>query len=434
MSAAENRHHLSVVPGGAMELIAGLSLSVLLLLVFVLPQSFAALKLPFLFVTFAAVAVGAVGGRWRVDTGFVAYYLCFCILALAWSMVGLFRGNPIQAIAEALRVYIVFMLIYCGLTLYISNIRYQQYADRLIAYASLGIGMTTLYALADHFYELGWLSQAVKDQLYMQVGIHPGYTQMNNVNIGMLVFIVPYLLSRVLYGPRTGFLLILALLVGLLSAVLASRRVVLVLFIITPALVFGMALFTGRLSRRCYLACTTFYAFVAVAVLGGGILLGLGDFALLEGFLGRLASAFDVSPDAPRPAQHAALISGFSEHYLLGSGFGGIADVIRSEERPWTYELTYSRLLFNSGLLGVLLLGGLLIAYFLAALRKIRNSVHAELYMAFLCGFLAMVIAAASNPYLSSFDFIFAFSLIPLILNSKDNCDGVNTQGGESTG
>jgi hypothetical protein len=29
---------------------------------------------------------------------------------------------------------------------------------------------------------------------------------------------------------------------------------------------------------------------------------------------------------------------------IAGSGFGGITDVVRSDERPWTFELTYSRL------------------------------------------------------------------------------------------
>lgn len=432
MSASAEQHHLSLTLGGAMEAITWLSLSVLLLLMFVLPQSFAQLKLPFLAATLAAVAVGTVGGRWRVNTSLVIYYLCFCLLALAWSMIGLLRGNPIQAILEAVRVYVVFMLIYFGLAVCISNSRYQYYADRLIAWASLGIGVTTLYALADHVYGLGWLPQALKDELFMQVGVHPGYTQMNNVNIGMLVFILPYLLSRLLLTPRTSPLLLLALLVGLLSAVLASRRAVLVLFMITPALVFGVALFAGRLSRRCYLACATFYALAVIVVLGGSVLVGLGDHILLEGFLGRLASAFEGSPDAPRPAQHAALLAGFKEHYLLGSGFGGVVSVIRSEGRPWTYELTYSRLLFNSGVIGTLLLGGLLSAYFLAALRKIRNSVHAEIYIALLCGFLAMLIAAASNPYLSSFDFVFAFSIIPLILNSRDLCERADERVQES--
>lgn len=432
MLARGEKHLDSVAPGGAMEAVTWLSLSILMFLMFVLPQSFAELKLPFIATILAALGLGALAGRWRVESSFVTYYLGLCLIALFWSAIGLFRGNPVQAIVEAVRVYVVFMLIYFGLAVCLSNARYQLYADRLIACASFGIGVTTLYALADHVYGLGWISQALKDELFMQVGVHPGYTQMNNVNIGMLVFIVPYLLSRVLCGPRTSVLLVLALLVGLLSAALASRRAVLVLFAITPALVFVVATLAGRLTRRCYLACASFYALGVIGVLVVGILIGMGDLAFFEGFMGRLASAFDSSPDAPRPAQHAALLAGFKEHYLLGTGFGGVASVIRSEERPWTYELTYSRLLFNSGLIGLLLLAGLFCAYFLAALRKIKTSVHAEIYIALLSGFLAMLIAAASNPYLSSFDFVFAFSIIPLILNSKDNGEGACKQSRES--
>ena len=116
----------------SVDAVLGISLTALLLLIFVLPQSFAEMKLPLLVAVLAAVFVGARVGRWRIESSVVVYYLCFCMLALAWSMIGLFRGNPVQAIVEAVRVYVVFMLIYFGLTLCISNIRYQHYADRLI--------------------------------------------------------------------------------------------------------------------------------------------------------------------------------------------------------------------------------------------------------------------------------------------------------------
>ena len=94
--------------------------------------------------------------------------------------------------------------------------------------------------------------------------------------------------------------------------------------------------------------------------------------------------------------------------------------MIRSDERPWTFELTYSRLLFNAGLLGMGLLLLFFCTYLLLTLRKIRHSAHASIHVSMLTGFLTVLIAAASNPYLSSFDFLFALSIIPLILNSRD--------------
>jgi O-antigen ligase len=113
-------------------------------------------------------------------------------------------------------------------------------------------------------------------------------------------------------------------------------------------------------------------------------------------------------------------MAGLSEHFFWGSGFGGVADVVRSDERPWTFELTYSRLLFNGGLIGFGLLMLFYLAYLILALRKIRQSFHAPIYISLLTGFLSVSIASVSNPYMSSFDFLFVLSIIPLILNSKD--------------
>jgi hypothetical protein len=122
--------------------------------------------------------------------------------------------------------------------------------------------------------------------------------------------------------------------------------------------------------------------------------------------------------------QHAALIEGFEGQYLLGSRFGGLTDVIGSDERPWTYELTYSRIPFNSGVIGVLSLATIFSYYFLAAILKIRSSSHKNIYLPLMAGLLAVLIASASNPYLSSFDFVFVLSIIPLILNTKEKAGG----------
>jgi hypothetical protein len=113
-------------------------------------------------------------------------------------------------------------------------------------------------------------------------------------------------------------------------------------------------------------------------------------------------------------------MAAFADSHFWGSGFGGLTSVIRSDDRPWTFELTYSRLLFNAGTLGIGILLLFFSTYLLLTLRKIRRSSSAAIHVSLLTGFLAVLIAAASNPYLSSFDFLFALSIIPLILNTRD--------------
>ncbi|WP_439589604.1 hypothetical protein [Hydrogenophaga sp.] len=394
-----------------------------MMMIFIIPQSFLWLKVPCLSVVLVWMLVEGTRDRWKIRShAFLPYYLIFGFLSVAWCIVGLARGNPEIAIVEALRVYVVYMAIFCALTLYVSNLEYQAHADRIVIAGAFGIGVVALYALLDHIFRLGWLPQSIKDDMYLQVGLHPGYVQMNNVNIGMLTFIVPYLLSRVLLGERNErqAWLLLGLAVAVVSAVLASRRVVLVLLVLTPLLAFALTVLAGHARQHHLRRFVQFYSFPLLVAGFGGLMVVYGGFDFFDGFAGRVAAAFNTDADAPRPQQHVALMAAFADSYFWGSGFGGLTSVVRSDERPWTFELTYSRLLFNAGLLGMGILLLFFCTYLYLTLRKIRRSAHTSIQVSLLTGFLTVLIAAASNPYLSSFDFLFALSIIPLILNSRD--------------
>lgn len=407
----------------AISSITRVSMATLMMMIFIIPQSFLWVKLPFLVLVLAWMLVEGTRDRWKIRSGaFLPYYLIFGLLSVVWCIVGLARMNPEIAIVEAMRVYVVYMAIFCALALYVSNLNYQVQADRIVIAGAFGIGVVALYALLDHIFQLGWLPQWIEDDMYLQVGLHRGYVQMNNVNIGMLTFIVPYLISRVLLGERNErqTWLLLGLAVAVVSAVLASRRVVLVLLFITPLLAFALTVLAGHARQRHLRRFVQFYTIPLVIAGAGSLLIVYGGFDFLDGFVGRVASAFNTDADAPRPQQHAALMAAFADSYFWGSGFGGLTSVIRSDERPWTFELTYSRLLFNAGLLGTSILLLFFCSYMYLTLRKIRRSGHASIQVSLLTGFLTVLIAAASNPYLSSFDFLFALSIIPLILNSKD--------------
>ena len=404
-----------------MAVVTKISMVTLLLMIFVIPQSFMHIKLPFLAVVLLWVLHQGVRDAWRIRSReTIFYYLIFSLLTVTWCIVGLLRGNAEIAVIEALRVYFIYMWIYFALVIYISNIDYQKHVDQVIVLGALGIGVVALYALANHIFQLGWLPKMVEEEMYLQVGLHQGYVQMNNVNIGMLTFIVPYLLSRVLLSEKRSPLLLLGLIVAMLSAIFASRRMVLLLIFIAPVVAYAIAALAGDLTR---LRRWRFVRFYVASLLAGA----LGAWILIQwspdsfgGLAARASDAFTTDPQAPRPLQHAALLEGFAGQYVWGSGFGGLTSVVRADERPWTYELTYSRLLFNSGLLGIGLLVAFFASYAYLVLRKIRGSHHASIYISLMVGFVSVLIASASNPYLTSFDFIFAFSIIPLILNTRD--------------
>lgn len=397
-------------------------MATLFLMIFVIPQSYMYVKLPFLSFLAIMIAVEYVRGVYKINSrAFVAYYCIFGFITLIWCLVGLLNGNPEIAVLESFRVYFIYMWLYFLLAIFISNINYHAHIDSIICLAAVGIGMTCLYLVADYAFGLGWLSEEVLEEMYLQIGVHTGYLQMNNVNVGMLSFIVPYLLSRVIIETQQPrHLLLFGLAIALLSAVLATRRIVLVVFMVTPIIAYCIGVAVGRNKRRVRARVLNFYLITMLGSVATYWAVSLFDPVISDGFVARVFDIFNNDFESERQLQHAALIEGFKGQFLWGSGFGGLTDVIRSDERPWTYELTYSRILFNSGIIGVLLLVAFFAFYFFAAVKKIRLSSHKNIYIPLMVGLSGVLIASASNPYLSSFDFVFVLSIIPLILNTKE--------------
>lgn len=347
-------------------------------------------------------------------------------MTILWSFVGALRGNPEQAIVESIRVYFVFMWIYCFLIICISNSDYSRYVDTFFCVAALGISIICFYVLFDYIFHLDWLSASIKKEMFLEAGIHVGYVQMNNVNIGMFCFIIPFLLSRIIVESRpVNYKIVLVLLLSVMSVILASRRIILFLLFITPILTYAIGIMTSGNHMYSVRKIVGFYMFALLMSAIALFALFIHNPQSLYGFISRILDIFVQDPQSVRQLQNKALIYGFQAYPIFGSGFGGLTEVIRSTERPWNYELTYSKLLFNSGIIGASSLLAFYSFYFVMVIKKIRGSRLKEIYIPLFVGFICVLIASATNPYLSSFDFIFVLSIIPLILNTKEGL-GVN--------
>jgi hypothetical protein len=105
---------------------------------------------------------------------------------------------------------------------------------------------------------------------------------------------------------------------------------------------------------------------------------------------------------------------------MFGSGFGvGVKDVVRSTERPWTYELTYHLYLYNTGIIGSLFF--FILLSFPIYRFYILKKYHPE-YNIFtkplIISYIIVLFASSSNPYFtSSFDFLWMLFLPIGVLN-----------------
>ncbi|HHI93670.1 MAG TPA: hypothetical protein ENK04_09195 [Gammaproteobacteria bacterium] len=350
----------------------------------------------------------------------IKYYYFIALVSLCWILIGALNDNDIRALSDAFRLYIIFSAIYLLLVIYISNRDFYSNILSITSLSAILIAFISFYTVIDVVYNLESIPLVIKDEMYLQVGIHDGYTHLNNINIGMYCFLVPFLLSFVIMDDgKKNTIILFALFLSILAVLLASRRIIVFLIMLVPFLCVIVDLFiTTKLNiMLCAKVLKIYLVFfvLLIIILSINYYLDLFD---LKGVFNRITDALIYDEGSARQTQFLSLINGFYENPILGSGFGGEASVIRSVERPWNYELTYSKLLFNAGIVGSLLIFSLFSYYVLITFKMCRlNKRYHSINVSLMVGFFSVLIASASNPYLGSFDYLFVFSILPLIIN-----------------
>jgi O-antigen ligase len=105
----------------------------------------------------------------------------------------------------------------------------------------------------------------------------------------------------------------------------------------------------------------------------------------------------------------------WSARPIFGAGFGAVAsDNFGSsvEDVPWAYELQYVALLFQVGVFGMLVYGGAVLWLMYQLINKSKaNPDYAILMIPSLVGLSCFLIANATNPYISKFDYLWTLFL-----------------------
>jgi hypothetical protein len=231
----------------------------------------------------------------------------------------------------------------------------------------------------------------------------------------------PLVASALVAGKDTFLpsrkLLVVATVLAVVAAVLAGRRAIAAVTVLSPLLTYLFMRFlrprtkVRRSTRRYHasvLASPLLFLLSLVALrfsLLDRPLAALGDgLHLFFGSASASGSSKSAS-DAVREQQAHELTAAWGDHPLFGHGLGAVLPdkFYRSAERPWMFELQYHNLLFTSGLVGV----GLVLAAVISAWMGIRraaavNPEHVPTIVVTMVAALSMLIANASNPYLQA--------------------------------
>jgi hypothetical protein len=389
---------------------------VLLVLMLSFPKSFSMLKLLLLAFLLFSVFFVLISKRYKgFSKDVLVFYLAFPSIALVWIFIGVLNGGYPIALSDAFRLYVIFPLLFLFLFLWLGWVNYIALIFYAVMLSTSLIFTTSILTILEALFSVVIFPEYLRAELNIMVGIHGGHFQLGNNNVNSLFFTVPFLLSLFVfpgeYAKKHRILFNIVLALGVLSVLLAGRRALMLLLILVPfiALLFRRlscvpSSETGK-SRVVFL----FLLFVFCVV--GVVWVADLDMSLA---LERIESAFDG--DSVRVEQFVSLWNGFTESPVLGSGFGGSVDVIRSEERPWMYELSYMQLLFNGGVLGFSLVVGGIGFFYMKAVMSVRYfySGRAEA-VAVLVAVMIFCAGSATNPYFSGFDSLYLLGFIPLI-------------------
>jgi O-antigen ligase len=153
---------------------------------------------------------------------------------------------------------------------------------------------------------------------------------------------------------------------------------------------------------------------------------------LSQGFIDDFSrGGFDESNSGARLLQAEILLKGFWQHPLLGVGLGvSHPELIRSSDTPWSYELTYLAMLYQTGILGFcsyVALVSVPALKLIVMLRDGENYKENRWVFPILVGYIFVLIANSTNPYLNRFDAVWIIVIMSLLaenLAKKQNCIG----------
>lgn len=206
-----------------------------------------------------------------------------------------------------------------------------------------------------------------------------------------------------------------------LAVIVSGRRALYLIAFITPLLFYIFIQFAPKDNEvRSTRGVSTFLlALAALALLVTWFLsyLELDPVAIFDMF----ATGFDFSTDrsaSARKTTFLSLIEGWNDVPILGAGHGSHVSYIRSSVMPWSYELFYVAILFQTGLVGFSFFALGTVWVFYRALQIIaEGGVMSQIMLPNILGFTGILIANATNPYFVRFDGLWAFFLQVGIIN-----------------
>jgi hypothetical protein len=262
------------------------------------------------------------------------------------------------------------------------------------------------------------LPETIRTELHILNDTGGGYFHVASTGINSLFFVMPILYGMMFkkdFPYSLRFFCAVVFILTIFAVLISGRRALIALAIIIPLFfILHKIVIYGFKLNLIYYHIIVFIFF---------LFMSLSSLIFFSSFINSDSSIFDrfseeFTDESVRIIQSKMLLRGFVEAPLLGNGVGiGLKELVRDSERPWVYELTYHQMLFNIGLIGLFAYTLLFTwAYYIGMSSVKSYGKSSDIALGFLIGFLFLLIASASNPYISNFEAILMLYSPMLIL------------------
>ena len=409
-------------------LVAGLFLQIL-----IFPGILKTLKIPFIgLILVCAVLVYAVEKRIFIHK----YVIVIFGLYLARSIIGIIvgYGNDTPGLFVLLPLNLYYVILYIVILTMIKTEGIFIKLIEVLFIGTVGIVLLDLYyiiASLGYLPMIGFYSVFDNSNYPFNFGINQyGTLEMYARNLGFLPICFPFFLGLLFKLPKGANKLIInkfnisiTIILMVVLMFMTGRRIFLLIILVSPIFIFIFSRFLKgsllKMSNRVF-----------VFISGAGILFSFVFFTYLASTVGmdfnRLKdsffAAFDSSQEGIRFHQSEALLDNWKKAPFLGHGAGAGVPGYRKPGKdravPWGFELSYHSRLNQYGLVGFGLEALYYLSIFLLGFWVIRKY-NDFLMVALLSGYAAFLLANATNPFLTSFEFLWPIILPLIYINIK---------------
>lgn len=260
------------------------------------------------------------------------------------------------------------------------------------------------------------LMKKIGDILQCNFGSYDGLFQYTTTHMCTIIFMLPFMIALFFEKNEMNIvslkMLVIQIAMGMVC-LLMSGRVVLVLT------TFGMCMVIILLKcnlKRYLFKNSQKEKFVKGILVSVGCLtiliislrfIKIDFYKIFEYIVDKFTSSAtrtDID-NGVRKIQADALIEGWMEAPIFGHGTGSYTSkCIRDHTYLWAYEYTYLAMLFQKGIVGVITYFGFIGAIISGMILTVKKRIFpTNVVIPFMVGMLAIIIATAADPYLTTF-------------------------------